>query len=230
MQHIRAILFDKDGTLFDFRASWGHWTLRAFEVLAPGDAALQHRLAVAVGFDLQAVQFEPDSPFIAETADIVAMRLLAHLPGMTRQDIAQRLDTLSEQAQMVPAVPLVPLLDGLRARGLRLGVATNDAEAAARTQLHAAGVVSFFDPILGYDSGYGAKPAPGMLLAFADRIGLDPGQILMVGDSAHDLIAGRAAGMATLAVLTGIAEAPTLAPHADRVVPDIGHLPALLQG
>jgi phosphoglycolate phosphatase len=46
----------------------------------------------------------------------------------------------------------------------------------------------------------------------------------MVGDSRHDLMAGRAAGMRTVAVLTGIAEAPELAPLADAVLPDIGHL------
>ena len=46
----------------------------------------------------------------------------------------------------------------------------------------------------------------------------------MVGDSTHDLIAGRAAGMQTVGVLTGMAEAE-LAPLADAVLPDIGHLP-----
>ena len=50
----------------------------------------------------------------------------------------------------------------------------------------------------------------------------------MVGDSRHDLISGRAAGMATVAVLTGIAGAGELAPHADVVLPDIGHLPGWL--
>jgi phosphoglycolate phosphatase len=47
----------------------------------------------------------------------------------------------------------------------------------------------------------------------------------MVGDSRHDLIAGRAAGMPVVAVLTGVAGADELAPVADAVLPDIGHLP-----
>jgi phosphoglycolate phosphatase len=50
----------------------------------------------------------------------------------------------------------------------------------------------------------------------------------MVGDSTHDLIAGRAAGMGTVAVLTGMASTSDLAPFADLVLPDIGHLPAWL--
>ena len=50
----------------------------------------------------------------------------------------------------------------------------------------------------------------------------------MVGDSRHDLIAGRAAGMQTVGVLTGMAELADLAPFADVVLPDIGHLPLWL--
>jgi phosphoglycolate phosphatase len=47
----------------------------------------------------------------------------------------------------------------------------------------------------------------------------------MVGDSRHDLEAGRSAGMRTVAVLTGIAGAAELAPLADVVLTDIGALP-----
>ena len=50
----------------------------------------------------------------------------------------------------------------------------------------------------------------------------------MVGDSTHDLHSGRDAGMLTVAVLTGVAREDELAPHADIVLPDIGHLPGWL--
>jgi phosphoglycolate phosphatase len=125
-------------------------------------------------------------------------------------------------------VPLLPLLSGLRDRGLRLGVATNDSEAPARQHLAAHGITDCFDFIAGYDSGHGAKPGPGMCLAFAAACGLPPRRVAMVGDSRHDLQAGRAAGMHTVAVLTGIAKAPDLAPLADVVLPDIGAIPGWL--
>ena len=48
----------------------------------------------------------------------------------------------------------------------------------------------------------------------------------MVGDSTHDLIAGRAAGMHTVAVLTGLAVREDLENLADMVLPDVSHLPA----
>jgi phosphoglycolate phosphatase len=107
---------------------------------------------------------------------------------------------------------------------LRLGVATNDGEAPARAHLAIAGVSDLFDFVAGFDSGWGGKPAPGQLAAFVARTGLAPAHVAMVGDSRHDLMAGRAAGMRTVAVLTGIAEAPELSPLADAVLPDIGHL------
>jgi phosphoglycolate phosphatase len=135
---------------------------------------------------------------------------------------------MSGQAPQQQAVPLTPFLEGLRARGLVLGVATNDSEAPARAHLAAAGVTEMFDFIAGYDSGHGAKPAAGQLLAFADAVDLPPAQIVMVGDSTHDLRAGRAAGMRTIGVLTGMARAQALAPLADVVLRDIGEIPAWL--
>jgi phosphoglycolate phosphatase len=57
---------------------------------------------------------------------------------------------------------------------------------------------------------------------------LAPDRIAMIGDSTHDLVAGRAAGMITVGVLTGPATREDLAPHATVVLPDIGHLPAWL--
>ena len=50
----------------------------------------------------------------------------------------------------------------------------------------------------------------------------------MVGDSTHDLMAGRAAGMPTIGVLTGMAGAATLAPYADIVLSNIGEIPGIL--
>ena len=59
-------------------------------------------------------------------------------------------------------------------------------------------------------------------------MGLAPERVVMVGDSTHDLVAGRRAGMQTLGVLTGMAGEEELAPLADAVLPDIGHIPAWL--
>jgi phosphoglycolate phosphatase len=67
-----------------------------------------------------------------------------------------------------------------------------------------------------------------MCLAFAERLQVAPARLAMVGDSRHDLQAGRAAGMRTVAVLTGVARAADLADLADVILPDIGALPGWL--
>ncbi len=224
---IDGIVFDKDGTLFDFRRSWGLWA-RMFLTGIARDAEHFARLAEAIGYLPEENSFRPDSPVIAATAPVIAEALAPHLPGRSVAELTQAIDTAAASVAMAEAVPLVPLFTALRARGLRLGVATNDSEVPARAHLGRHGLTGLVDFIAGWDSGYGAKPGPGMCAAFATQTGLDPARVIMVGDSLHDLDAGRAAGMRTIAVLTGIATAPDLAPHADAVLPDIGALPAWL--
>lgn len=226
MQDIRAILFDKDGTLFDFQATWGAWALGLLAELSQGDDDLARTMAGVLDFDPDARRFRPGSAVIAGTGREVAELLAPLTPARGLAALETHIARAAAAAPLVPAVPLRPLLSGLRAGGLRLGVATNDFESVARQ--HLAPQIDLFDFIAGFDSGYGGKPEPGMLLAFAAQIGVPPRAVLMVGDSRHDLIAGRAAGMATLGVLTGVATQDDLAPLADVVRPDIGHLPALL--
>ncbi|TGD42065.1 HAD family hydrolase [Pseudotabrizicola sediminis] len=220
---IDGVIFDKDGTLFDFRRSWGGWAETLLQTLAR-DAQHATVMARAIGYDMPTKTFAPDSPVIAATAADIAAALAPHLPGQTEAGIAQQINAAAAHAVMVPAVPLRPLLESLRASGLRIGLATNDTEVPARAHLAAHDLTELFDFIAGYDSGHGAKPGPGMCLAFARQTGLNPARIAMVGDSLHDLHAGRAAGMVCIAVLTGIATEDDLAPHADVVLPDIGAL------
>ncbi|MBN8633049.1 MAG: HAD family hydrolase [Rhodobacterales bacterium] len=226
---IDGLLFDKDGTLFDFRLSWGRWAAGFLQRIAE-DAAHARRLGRAIGYDLDTGTFAKDSPVIAATAADIAAALIPQLGKTTVAELTEEINETAASAPMSEAVPLRPLLSDLRARGLRLGVATNDTEAPARRHLANHGITDCFDFISGYDSGHGAKPGPGMCLAFARQLGLDPGRVAMVGDSRHDLEAGRAAGMRTVAVLTGIARREELAPHADVVLADIGAIPAWLNG
>lgn len=223
---VQAILFDKDGTLFDFAATWEAWAEAFLLRAAAQDRARAAALGGHIGFDLAARRFAPDSIVIAGTPGEVAEILLPHLPGHKLTTLLRLLNEEAEAAPQAQAVPLAPLLDGLRARGLRLGVMTNDTESVARAHLGEAGVIDRFDFVAGFDSGHGAKPSPAPLLAFCAHVGIDPAHAVMVGDSTHDLIAGRGAGMTTIGVLTGMAGPDVLSPHADVILPDIGHIPS----
>ncbi|MEM6727157.1 MAG: HAD family hydrolase [Pseudomonadota bacterium] len=225
---IKALIFDKDGTLFDFRATWSAWAGRALEDLAGGDAARLAHMADALGYDLETRDFLPTSSVIAGTVEEQAENLATLLPEMSVAQITERLNTLALTVVQVEVTPLGPFLASLKADGYLLGLATNDAESSARAHLASVGALDAFDFIAGYDSGFGGKPAPGQLLAFIDVTGLEPASIAMVGDSTHDLAAARAAGMVGAGVLTGPAGEAQLAGLADVVLPSIVELPAWL--
>lgn len=221
----RGVLFDKDGTLFGFEATWSAFAAETIAELAAGDAARAASLGRALGYDLAARRFHRDSPVIAGSTREVAELVAGALPGTSPEALEPWLAARAAEAPLAPAVPLAPLMDGLRGMGLRLGVMTNDSALSTEAHLLTAGIAEAFDFVAGADSGHGAKPDPAPLRAFAAATGLAAREVVMVGDSLHDLTAGRAAGMQVVGVLTGPALEADLAPHADAVLPDIGHLP-----
>ena len=225
---IKGILFDKDGTLFDFNTTWAAWAERFFMDIAKGDRLRAGELAKSMGYDFETRTYHKSSVIIAGTPNEVTAALIAAVPDWTAEAMLAHVNKVASEVPQAEPVPLIPLMQGFRARGLKLGVATNDAEAPARTHLGNAGIIDLLDFIAGYDSGFGMKPEPGMQFGFCKRTGLVPAQVLMVGDSTHDLISGRMAGMTTVAVLTGVAEAHELTPHADVVLNHIGELPGWL--
>ena len=221
---IAGVVFDKDGTLFDFNATWGAWTRRMLESETDDPATLA-RLAQVLGYDLDAARFDPGSIVIAETIDVVADVIVGVLPDVEKGPLMARMAQQSADVPQVPVGDLQATMAALKAFGLRLGIATNDNEAPARANVAQAGIVDVFDMILGADSGFGGKPATGQLDQFCALTGLAPANCLMVGDSLHDLHAGQAAGMIPVGVLTGPATRETLAPHAVVVLSSIVELP-----
>ncbi|NSY40044.1 HAD family hydrolase [Leisingera sp. ANG59] len=225
---VDAFLFDKDGTLFDFAATWDSWAADLLETLSQGDRSSKKAMAEAISYDLEREAFNPDSLVIASSNDEVAEALAPYVAHMSLAELTDYLAESASDAALAPAVPLAAFLDGLLARGKVLGVMTNDAEVSAKSQLQRAGVLDRFAFVAGCDSGHGAKPDPNPLLAFCKAAGVSPDRTAMVGDSRHDMEAGAAAGMQRIAVLTGMALREELLPHADIVLPDIGHIPGWL--
>ncbi|MEW2911370.1 HAD family hydrolase [Leisingera sp. JC11] len=225
---VDAFLFDKDGTLFDFAATWDGWAADLLDALSRGDQTAKKAMAEAISYDLEREAFNPDSLVIASSNDEVAEALAPYVAHMSLAELTDYLAQSASDADLAPAVPLAEFLDGLLARGKVLGVMTNDAEFSAKSQLQRAGVLDRFAFVAGCDSGHGAKPDPDPLLAFCKAAGVEPSRTAMVGDSRHDLEAGAAAGMQRIGVLTGMALREELLPHADTVLPDIGHIPGWL--
>ncbi|WP_299236166.1 phosphoglycolate phosphatase [uncultured Halomonas sp.] len=94
-------------------------------------------------------------------------------------------------------------LDGLRDRDLPLALVTNKPEAFIAPLLDDLGLADYFSLCLGGDSLAEKKPHPAPLLHVAAHFAVSPSACLMVGDSRHDIAAGKAAGFRTLAVPYG---------------------------
>ncbi|WP_099827480.1 HAD family hydrolase [Oceaniglobus indicus] len=228
MERIEAVLFDKDGTLFDFQATWAAWCGALLRDLAAGDDHLFAVMAEDVGFEIASGRLRPGSIVVADTPDAIAGLLLRRLADWSRPDLIEHMNARAARAPQVQITPLAPLLDGLRARGLVFGLVTNDAERPARAHLEAAGILGQFTYVAGFDSGHGAKPDAGPLLAFGAATGIPPARTVMVGDSLHDMIAARRAGMIAVAVDSGMTSRADLARHADAVLDGVAALPAWL--
>lgn len=231
---LRAILFDKDGTLIDFDATWGPAAYEVMRALAGDDSGVLADLMRVSEYVPEERRFLPTSPFVAGSSAHYGPLWAQALGRPPSRELYREMDELFGfwgLRSLAPVGRPADLAKGLAERGLRLGIATNDAESSARAQADALGLTAHLDFIAGYDSGYGGKPHPGMVLAFAARCGVRPDEVALVGDSLHDLEAARAAGVVGIAVLTGPlghAARAELEPYADHVLASVDDLPAFL--
>jgi len=125
---------------------------------------------------------------------------------------------IAHQARTAPDV--WPLLSALRARGARLGVLTRNSKEGARRTLAAAGLEPFFpdpDDVVGRNC-CAHKPAPDGIFRLLDRWGGAPDEAVMVGDYLFDVMAGKAAGTATVLVAREAAAPEAWAPWVDVTV------------
>ncbi|KPF45674.1 HAD family hydrolase [Rhizobium sp. AAP43] len=228
---ISGILFDKDGTLLDFDASWGPVNRKVATFAADGDAELADRLLAACGMDPVTGAITPDSLFASGNTREIAEGMAAAGSTLTLDVLVPRIDDFfAEAAELSVAVTdLLPLFERLHARGLRLGIASSDNERSIRVAAERFGILGFLDYVAGYDSGHGAKPEAGMVLGFCAKTGLSPHQVAVVGDNNHDLLMGHAAGAGLkVGVLSGTGTRQTLEQHSDMVLADITELEAML--
>jgi pyrophosphatase PpaX len=97
----------------------------------------------------------------------------------------------------------VDLVKKLHAAGHPLGVVTAKIEVGAHRSLKLVGLDPYLPVVVAADSGVPAKPAPDGVWLAARRLGREPAETLFVGDSPHDVAAGNAAGVVTVAALWG---------------------------
>ncbi|HCH23365.1 MAG TPA: hypothetical protein DE179_03615 [Oceanospirillaceae bacterium] len=230
LSNIEAILFDKDGTLLDFHATWLPKGRELLDKLCAGDVALMSHLMVKAGYDAASGRILSGSILAAgnnlDIAQVWAPELgmpIAELEAFINAEFAA-----SDSHPSVPVDRLTSSLQKLHDMGYTLGVATMDSEKGINATLTPFSCLHLFGFLAGYDSGHGSKPGPGMVQGFCQAMGLQPQQVMVVGDNTHDLHMGLSAGAGVVVgVLTGTSVGADLH-EADFVLDSIADLPQLL--
>ena len=229
----RGIVFDKDGTLLDFHATWLPIYRFAAAEFAGDGTVLAARLLSNHGYNPERNRIAGGSLLAAGNNRQIAAAWAGEL-GLSGEiePVARRLDEIFRElgaAEATPVDALAPTLRALRQSGRRLGVATSDSYRGILNTLQAFDVLREFDFLAGYDSGHGAKPDPGMVLAFCAQMSLEIRSVVVVGDNRHDIEMGRNAGAGLcVGVLTGTSNRSELESIADLVLDDISRLPQAL--
>eukprot|EP00658_Telonema_sp_P-2_P014402 TRINITY_DN15473_c0_g1_i2.p1 TRINITY_DN15473_c0_g1~~TRINITY_DN15473_c0_g1_i2.p1 ORF type:complete len:265 (-),score=51.29 TRINITY_DN15473_c0_g1_i2:302-1096(-) len=213
-QTTMACVFDKDGTLLDAHATWAP-AIRAVCSAMPHEDELLFEL---LGFDSRSERFVDGSSFMMDPSDVIRAHLESH--GVSGELFTAEMDT-----QVVVPVPLtytVGLFDEVRAKGFKVAILTSDDRKHAQAFLDQEGVT--VDAMVCGDDGRGFKPTAAPLLAVAQDLGIKPEDLIMIGDSTHDIDCGVAAGARTVGVLTGVGK-PSSIQHSGVVLPSVADLP-----
>ena len=190
MSRCRAVLFDLDGTLIDS---------------APDLAGAANDLRATFG--LPALPHDQLRPMVGAGARGMVGAAFGVAPADARfgelRDafLARYAQRLLEQTHVFADIS--PVLRALAEAGLPWGIVTNKAMRYAEPVITGLGLHKRAAVVIAGDSTPHAKPHPEPLREAARRLGVDAADCVYVGDDQRDIVAGRAAGMATLAAAWG---------------------------
>jgi phosphoglycolate phosphatase len=202
-----AVFFDLDGTLAD---------------TAPDLAGTLNRLKTEHG--LEPSPFEQLRPQVSNGVRgllQVGFGITPDAPaytGLAQRFLSLYAESLCVETTLFPG--MLELLDQLDERGVVWGVVTNKAERLARPLVSALGLAQRSLCIIGGDTAARAKPFPDPLLLACNMAGIAPSSSLYVGNDIRDIVAGKAAGMRTVAAAYGYlgSHPPISAWNADTII------------
>ncbi|MCX7996597.1 MAG: HAD-IA family hydrolase [Patescibacteria group bacterium] len=215
MQHcdkpVKAVLFDVDGTLIDtteFILQAYEYTLDSENIHVPG---VRKKMKELFGMPL-----------------LDCYRILAPDHDVARLSAIHN-QWQAENLHMVGAFPTVAeTVQSLKKNGLKVATVTNRARPSTIAILTESGIHEEIDLIIGFEDVKNPKPHPEGILKALLYFGLEPGEVVMIGDSEFDILAGKAAQVKTIGVRTGLHPEQMEASGPDHVVERIAEIQPLL--
>lgn len=201
--NIKAILFDKDGTLVDsedFLRNLGRKRSRLIDARIPGAG---DSLLVACGLDgntldpagLLAVGSRHENEIAAAVYVAETGRGWLESLEVARQAFTEADRMLQDVAPSPLFVGCLETLQQLSAAGLKLGIVSADTTSRVRDFVTQHQLKPYIQFEMGVD-GEPSKPDPSLFLNACRSLEVDPSQTLMVGDSPLDMEMGKRAGAA----------------------------------
>ena len=208
-----AVLFDLDGTLIDSIELILNSAEHAFTG-RPGQAPSAAEWLSGVGIPLSTMFRR----YAKDDAEVDALIAKYREYQLANHD---RLVRCYDQ--------VVETVDFIRAAGHPTGVVTSKTEWMAKKGLDHVGLTPHFDVIIGCDTCQRHKPDPEPVHKALELLKYEPREAVFIGDSVHDMAAGNAAGVATIAALWGPFTREDLAASRPKhYLQRIGDLPRLL--
>lgn len=204
-ERIRGIIFDFDGTLIDsfaFHLRWWREAFSRFGIEIDSDIILRN---FGKSHEDMAYSIRPDIGL--ERAREIAS-LEKHLFRESEGDM-----------RLFPEV--LQVLNHLTNIGVTLSIASSNPRVDTERMLEKSGIREFFSSISGADEVNQGKPHPDLIFLAAERASIKSDEALLVGDTQHDIVAGRRAGLKTMLVIRGEDQSIQSDEKADYIVSDL---------